>query len=400
MNLRYIDLFAGCGGLSLGLHNAGYKGIFAVEKSEDAFATLQHNLIDKRNHFDWPEWLALSEWDIDALLKRKASSLRTLKGKVDLLAGGPPCQGFSMAGQRVAADARNALVHSYLSFVRLVVPRVILFENVYGFTVRHTTGNDDNQEAYSDVVVQALRKLGYADAHGRMIDMSEYGVPQRRQRFIVIATREGLSGKIFQALESHRKTFLASKGLRAQTTVRMALSDLEHRHGAVASPDSGGYDAGITSGPKNNFQRLLRISGLRRYQPDSHRFVKHTAQVRAVFAGMQRKAPRNKRLIGDLRIPFGIKKRSIILLAPDKPSLTITTIPDDFVHYSEPRVMTVRECARLQTFPDWFEFRGPYTTGGHKRRSKSPRYTQVGNAVPPLFAEQLGLAIKEALRAK
>ena len=87
------------------------------------------------------------------------------------------------------------------------------------------------------------------------------------------------------------------------------------------------------------------------------------------------------------------------VLDPDEPAPTITTIPDDFIHYSEPRVMTVRECARLQTFPDWFEFKGPYTTGGPRRVVQTPRYTQVGNAVPPLFAEMVGLALKEVLHA-
>lgn len=94
---------------------------------------------------------------------------------------------------------------------------------------------------------------------------------------------------------------------------------------------------------------------------------------------------------------YGIKKRNVTVMDPLEPSLTITTIPDDFVHYSEPRVMTVRECACLQCFPDWFEFKGRYTTGGDRREKQTPRYSQVGNAVPPLFAEQLGLAMKEVL---
>jgi DNA (cytosine-5)-methyltransferase 1 len=112
---------------------------------------------------------------------------------------------------------------------------------------------------------------------------------------------------------------------------------------------------------------------------------------------MLEEAPRNKRIMGEARKEYGIKKRNVTVLDRKEPSLTITTIPDDFIHYSEPRVMTVRECARLQTFPDWFEFKGSYTTGGARRVRQTPRYTQVGNAVPPLFAEQVGLAIKRAL---
>jgi DNA (cytosine-5)-methyltransferase 1 len=87
---------------------------------------------------------------------------------------------------------------------------------------------------------------------------------------------------------------------------------------------------------------------------------------------------------------FGIKKHSVVPLHPHRPSHTLTTLPDDFIHYSEPRILTVRECARLQSFPDWYAFKGKYTTGGHRRKRECPRYTQVGNAVPPLVAELLG----------
>ena len=96
----YIDLFAGCGGLSLGLHNAGWKGLFAIEKSPDAFKTLKHNLIENKNHFDWPKWLPKSNHEINRVLEEYSQQLEKLKGKVNMIAGGPPCQGFSMAGKR------------------------------------------------------------------------------------------------------------------------------------------------------------------------------------------------------------------------------------------------------------------------------------------------------------
>jgi DNA (cytosine-5)-methyltransferase 1 len=108
-------------------------------------------------------------------------------------------------------------------------------------------------------------------------------------------------------------------------------------------------------------------------------------------------APRNRSIMLDERKHYDLRKRSATVLSSSQPAPTVTSIPDDLVHYAEPRVLTVRECARLQTFPDSFEFRGPYTTGGRKRRFELPRYTQVANAVPPLFAEQIGLAWKEVL---
>lgn len=398
MTVRYVDLFAGCGGISLGLHKAGLQGLFAVEKNSDAFLTLKHNLIDTHKHFKWPEWLPIKHWNVDNLLKKQKKELTSLQGKVDLVVGGPPCQGFSLVGKRNASDKRNKLIHSYLKFVELVKPRVIMFENVYGFTIRFPNSKRYKKRAYSDQVISKLHKLGYDDARGEMIDMSEYGVPQRRKRYIVIATREGLSGKIFDEIKKGRKLFLESRGISLKNSARSALSDIERKHGTVQSPDTKGFLAGIAlAEPKSTLQMYLRKDTSGRYIPDSHRFINHTARAQKVFTKLINKAPRNKQISGAGRKKYGIKKRSVAVIDPRKPSLTLTTIPDDFVHYSEPRVMTVRECARLQTFPDWFEFKGPYTTGGSRRVKQTPRYTQVGNAVPPLFAEQVGLAIKRVL---
>ena len=116
-NFTYIDLFSGCGGLALGLHNAGWKGLFAVEKSADAFKTLKYNQIDKDKNFNWPEWLEQKNYDINDIIKYYAKNLKSLRGKIKLIAGGPPCQGFSMAGRRKENDDRNKLIDSYIKFV-------------------------------------------------------------------------------------------------------------------------------------------------------------------------------------------------------------------------------------------------------------------------------------------
>jgi len=394
--LKYIDVFAGCGGLSLGLHLAGWKGLFAVERNGDAFKTLKANLIDERKHFDWPAWLPVKNWDIKELLAQKSEELGRLNGEVDLVVGGPPCQGFSTAGRRCESDERNNLVHSYLKFVELVKPRAIMFENVRGFTMKFKA-NADAGIAYSKLVITELVNLGYKDALGQVINMADYGVPQSRHRFIVIATLENLAPAVLSALDRQKASVLTARGIPLKNGARAALSDLEHRHGTTPSPDTNGFNAGMAGRATTGLQKQLRIGGKR--TPDSHRFVNHTSEVKAVFTRLLASAPRNRCILGEDRKQFDLKKRSITVLAPDEPAPTVTTIPDDFVHYSEPRVMTVRECARLQTFPDWFKFKGPYTTGGKQRVLQAPRYTQVGNAVPPLFAEIAGLAIKEALNA-
>jgi DNA (cytosine-5)-methyltransferase 1 len=247
------------------------------------------------------------------------------------------------------------------------------------------------------MVLRKLVKLGYTDARGEMINFVDYGIPQRRSRFVVIATKEGVADDIFSTLEENRQSFLISKNLLAYNTVQDALSDLEKKNGLIECPDSVGFMSGITSVSKNDFQASLRLPSDGEYVPDSHRYVNHTPPIQKIFETLLENAPRDEIIKGTVREQFGVKKRSVTVLDPNKPAHTITTIPDDFIHYSEPRVMTVRECARLQTFPDWFEFKGPYTSGGKARVKQTPRYTQVGNAVPPLFAEQLGIAINQVL---
>ena len=157
--MNFIDLFSGAGGLSLGFCNAGFVGIFAVEKNKDEFSTIKYNLIDK-NFFDWPSWLEKKEIDIVDLLQVYKKNLEQLKGKVDVVIGGPPCQGFSMAGRRDHSDMRNTMVNIYIEFVECVKPKYILLENVHGISVDFKL-NDGKSIKYSDLVIQGLRKLGY-----------------------------------------------------------------------------------------------------------------------------------------------------------------------------------------------------------------------------------------------
>ena len=133
-----IDLFAGCGGLSLGLYQAGWKGLFAIEKNAFAFDTLKHNLIDKKHHFDWPDWLPQTNHDINEVLENFENQLKSLRGTVDLVAGGPPCQGFSTANrhQKEVDDPRNKLFFQYIRFVEVLKPKVVLIENVRGILTR------------------------------------------------------------------------------------------------------------------------------------------------------------------------------------------------------------------------------------------------------------------------
>lgn len=208
-NLSYIDIFAGCGGLSLGLFKAGWKGLFAVEKSRDAFSTLKHNLIDKNNHFEWTDWLPQTEHDINELLKVYSDNLNELHGKVPLIVGGPPCQGFSMAGKRDENDVRNALSHSYLEFVKILHPGIVFFENVHGFTcVFQKAGTQ--KIPHSKFVKNELEKLGYTVRH-EVVDMSLFGIPQKRKRFILVGCLDKDPNIFLRSFTNIVKAFLRIK---------------------------------------------------------------------------------------------------------------------------------------------------------------------------------------------
>ena len=404
--LKYIDLFAGCGGLSLGLYNTGmWKGLFAIEKSPDAFQTLKYNLIEKRNHFEWPNWLSQREHDINEILQKHKDELILYREKVDLVAGGPPCQGFSTAGRRKENDERNNLVKKYIKFIRLVQPKIIFFENVKGFTQQFGE-NKTKGKIYSNYVINALNRdgkdyIGY-DVFGQLIDFSNFGIPQKRTRFILVGIRKDYKSSLkakefFDLIKSNRYDFIINKGIEINPNLENAISDLLiEQKNLIDSPDSLNYNTSKYLKPKSKYQKLMRKS-FNSNIPDSHRFAKHSENTVKLFSKLIKHTTKGKRLSEEERRLFNVKKRSIVVLNPKKPTPTLTTHPDDYVHYSEPRILTVREYARIQSFPDDFEFKGKYTTGGKLRVKEVPRYSQIGNAIPPLFGEIAGLTLKGLL---
>lgn len=397
-----IDLFSGAGGLSLGLYQAGWHGLFAIEKNAFAFETLKYNLIDNKKHFEWPNWLPQTPHDINEVLKNYSQQLEKLRGIVDLVAGGPPCQGFSMAGKRVKDDIRNQLVFSYIKFIKLVQPKMVLFENVKGFTYAFNKNKRNDVDSYSHKVIRALEGLGY-NVKPHVIDFSEYGIPQRRKRFILVGIRKdvGSPDSFEEMLKKNRESFLKGKGITSTVTLREAISDLLRSNGTLPTPDRKGFLSGRYSNEAlSDYERLMRGEYPDEHDvPNSHSFAKHSAEKQHCYERLLTDCPiRGKRIDGKARDEWGIRQRGITVLDPNAVSPTITGQPDDYLHYSEPRIMTVRECARIQSFPDWYEIKKKYTTGGKMRRIEVPRYSQVGNAIPPLFAEQAGIVLKQILQ--
>ena len=412
----FIDLYAGCGGLSLGLMLAGWQGLFAVEKDAHAFETLRHNLIDGTRgiNYDWPSWLPKKRFRIGAFINKYQDQLLALRGKVDLVVGGPPCQGFSMAGKRKKNDPRNTMFRHYVKIVELIRPSLLLLENVKGIDIEFDKAKRAQKnkrrrgrppKTFSQRIREALDRIGYR-VFVRLVKAMEYGVPQTRPRYFVFAIEkiylEGIDDTLFAEdgafnpftmMDALREDFLVGKGISPDVpvTVRDAISDLETSgRDTLECEDSPGFKRIVYSAPLTPYQRLLHGS-MNGTAPNSMRLAKHREQTQGRFKLILETCRRGVTLSDADRMLLGMKKHAVTPLDGDKPSHTLTTLPDDLLHYSEPRILTVRENARLQSFPDWFDFKGNYTTGGKKRVRECPRYTQVGNAVPPLLAELIGL---------
>jgi len=405
--MRFIDVFAGCGGLSLGLLQAGMSGVFAIEKNPMAFETLKHNLIDgNKFNFDWPEWLPRKAMSCEELLAEYSSQLENMAGSIDLLVGGPPCQGFSIAGRRNPSDPRNQMAEQYLKLVSILRPTYLVIENVSGFASKFNETKsrelDDrfSKTSYADFIVDSLENLGYSVSSG-LVNCSDFGVPQNRRRYLIICSLKKLKVPLLEVLAGSSKDFLSAKKLHLDrpTSASEALSDLE-LVGKKLIPSLDGGRPGflqieyVEPDIKSNYQSLMRAGS--DSPPNSLRLPKHAPNTIVNFKRIQLASTPGRSVSKVVREMLGIKKQAITVLGRNLPSPTVTTLPDDIIHYSEARILTVRESARLQSFPDWFEFLGKYTTGGERRRIDCPRYTQVGNAVPPLLSEAIALVIKSA----
>ena len=456
-----IDLFAGCGGLSLGLKRSGWDIICAVERSPMAAETYFANFIASSNKTDCGYAAHLRKTVHDQLraglliedVRNFKDGFATVREMLDgrelaLLAGGPPCQGFSFAGRRSPTDPRNDLVWSFLDVAEILEPVTILIENVDAIQTpfkrrRRASVLPDLEEALQTT---ALSYGGYSVVR-LSLRADHYGVPQRRKRVFLVGIRNdvanlyGLSPR--QQWDSERAgpayvtSPIAPRVKPASApTARDALWDL--LGGKYAPLDSAPSTAAreyACRARRDRNSQTLPASGLSGLIPPNHKFRSHRDTTRTRFHlirlfrqhGIPRYLfelvatshialePRLKDLEPLLPIEFPLAKvetlgqladlvRSLPSLKHSQraldgsaPAPTVTTLPDDFCHYEADRTLTVREMARLQSFPDSFVFKGKETTGGMKRRVEVPQYSQVGNAVPPLLAEALGLKLKEIL---
>lgn len=353
-----IDLFAGCGGLSLGLAEAGFGILYANEINKDAADTYRRNLVEEAKHrtfVDVRNISAVSTSEINQAIGNR---------KIHLVAGGPPCQGFSMAGRRDIDDPRNVLFKEMLRVVDEVGPPLFLMENVKGIL---SMGSG----TVIRTIKEAFEALGY-DVKVETLNASKFGVPQDRERVFIIGSKIG--NGVLHPKPDGEKT----------VTVEEAIGDLSFL-------DSGESSSEYKLPAKSRYQKQMRKGC---FELRNHESSRHSSKVIRKFAVLKQGQTTN-----DLPDEYKTKKIVLVRLSANKRARTVTTLPDDYVHYSKNRILTVREIARLQSFPDWFVFLGKRTTGGLRRRREIPQYSQVGNAVPPLLARRIGEHLIECLEA-
>lgn len=340
---KVLDLFCGCGGMSLGFEQAGYKVLLGIDNWKDALVTYEYN--HKNSKTMCADLSKLTGKDVGKAIN---------ESQVDVIIGGPPCQGFSVAGKRIVEDKRNEL---YKSFVRLVChfkPKAFVLENVPNIL---SIGNGVVRES----IINDFKSLGYSVVT-KVLLASDYGVPQNRRRAIFIGL---LNGEVFD---------YPKPSIPKPVTSWEALSDLPE--GSLA--DGALYGAE----PKSDYQRKMRENSHGIY---NHEITIHNEKTKEIISmvpdgGNYKNLPVELQHTRKVHIAW-------TRLNSTKPSITIDTGHRHHFHYKWNRVPTVRECARIQSFPDDFIF---YC-------SKTSQYKQVGNAVPPLMAQSIANYLRKYL---
>jgi DNA (cytosine-5)-methyltransferase 1 len=349
-----IDVFSGVGGLSLGLHRAGFKVVGGFDVDPINVQTYAKN---------FPESAAICA-DVAKLTGGEARRLVGLgtDDEIDLVCGGPPCQGFSLIGKRRTDDPRNQLILEFARLIAELQPRYFVIENVAGLMAGQA-------RSFLAQALTVLRRKGYKWVTPiRILDAKDYGVPQTRKRVIVMGYRSGEAPPSYPART------------RGNVTVRQAIQDLyslgrrksllrtDKFHGRLGSPSS--YSRKLRVGQRVS----VVLTGCQLCSHDS----KVVARFRATSPGTSEPVSRFYRLhLGrlapTLRAGTGKEKGSFTAARP--------------IHPTQPRCITVREAARLHSFPDMFEFHGTQWHG----------FRQVGNSVPPLMALALATEIRRAI---
>jgi len=345
-----LDLFCGAGGLSCGFQRAGYNILLGIDNDAKALETFERNH-DGASSICGDITTISYEKDIKPLLHGKT---------IDVIIGGPPCQGFSLSGPRNFDDPRNKLYLSYIRLVREIMPRAFVIENVPGLVALFNGQVKDN-------IIQCFEKMGYSVCY-KILCAADYGVPQNRKRVVFVGLKKG------------EHSFSYPLPLQKPVTCEMALSDLpplEHELGT----DEQAYFTPC----QNEYQQIMRENSKRVI---NHVAATHSERVQHIISlvpdgGNYKDLPEEYRFSRNFHVAW-------TRFASDKPAPTIDTGHRHHFHYKYNRVPTVRECARIQSFPDDFVFIG----------NKTQQFRQVGNAVPPLMAQAVAESLLKTMEEK
>lgn len=434
-----IDLFCGAGGCSEGLIQAGFHILFSSDISPMVEKTYcnrhkQLGLIQGKNTwFECTDIRNLKGSDIQKYI----SSLSIFKDKtipdIDLVIGGPSCQGFSRAGRRDKSDPRNMLFGEYVRVISEIKPKYIVLENVEGFMDMQFMGYTGitgitypDGSVTPNILRNELNEIGYDTVEPKILNAADYGVPQRRNRVFFLGYRKGLTPpeypepvvkpENYLTLKDAIGDLIVNKNVRDSVNTKLSQYQLDSINGRT--PDVFGKP--IKSKNKLNTELSIQNDIVReRFSLFNEGETGTNLKKRILLQGIdisdkpalvqlcveKLDMPANKviNLFRDAKatieeIEVLLTKKNIRQRwSSDQPSATIVTIADDYISPWEPRTFSVREMARCQSFDDSFEFLGKRTTGGLLRRIEVPQYTQVGNAVPPLLARAVALEIKKVL---
>lgn len=344
--MKIIDLFCGTGGFSLGFEMAGFESVLAIDLWKDAIETYNHNRKDKVG-------MSIDIHDYTNEMLAELNKNSDITGII----GGPPCQGFSMVGKREVGDKRNSLYLEYVRFVSNIKPHFFILENVKGLLSME-------KGKYKKDIIDRFSELGY-NVDMRLLRASDYGVPQSRERVFFVGLRKDIFGDTFFDFDKIQKAKMVS--------TKDAICDLP-------SLDSGENSTVYNHEPINEFQKLMRKGSTRIM---NNEITEHTEQTKQIISmvpdgGNIHDLPEEYYKVRNFNSAF---KR----MDSTKPSGTIDCGHRNYFHYKENRIPTARESARIQSFPDTYEFLG----------TKTSQYTQIGNAVPVLLGKAIADVLKE-----
>lgn len=394
----FVDLFAGAGGFTEGFLLAGEESNFELLGATDVspMAQLTH---ERRFRDQLGQRYSFVTQDIrnPSFTKYFLDSVRSIHGDkpIDVVCGGPPCQGFSVFGKRTEDDPRNDLFRPYLAFIERVQPKYFVMENVPGLVQMY------KGRAVEQIIagIENLQTVKYQVSGPLRVNAAEYGVPQNRERVLFIGSR----------LDMPPIRDVTRPGLFEEVSVADAISDLSFlRAWETADKYAPTYPVESQYQIESRRGRLFKKLGMVSRHPNvlrNHEAARHRPEIIARFAMIEegRGLESVPRELWDKHLKSS--KKWCVRLDRSRPSYTMVTLPDDFVHYVQHRILTVRETARLQSFDDTFVFAGPRATGGggagnRKRFVELPQYSQVGNAVPPLMAKAIAETILGRLESQ